>query len=79
MKYPAFLSTSPDPIYSRGYAQTDVLLQIETTKETHIGKTYYEDSTGTEGILGRNHTYQYVGESEETINGEKVKIIKVRI
>lgn len=79
-QYPAFLSVSPDPVYSRSYGMnTDTVLQIETSKTTPIGKTYYEDSTGTEGVLGRNNRFEYVGESFQTINGDKVKIIRVRI
>ena len=80
IKYPAFLSTSPDPVYARGYGMnTNTMLQIECSKDTKIGKTYYQDSTGTEGILGRNRTYQIIGESEEMVDGDKVKLIKVRI
>lgn len=81
IKYPAYLSTSPDPLYAHGYgANTGVMLQIEVSKDTRIGKTVFDDSDmGTEGILGRNHSFKYIGESEETVDGEKFKIIKVRI
>lgn len=77
ISYPSFLSTSPDPVYARGYGMnTDTVMQITVSKDTNIGKTYYEGSTGTEGILGRNNKFKIIGESFETINGERVRVIK---
>lgn len=80
IKYPAYLSTTPDPVYAKGYSiNTDTMLKIEVTKDTKIGKMYYSDSTGTEGVLGRNNTFEKVGESVETIRGEKIRVITVRM
>lgn len=80
IQYPAYLSTSPDPVYARGYASnTDVVLKITTTKRTSIGKTYYSGTNGTEGILGRNTRYTIGKQYYSRIQGDRVRIIEITI
>lgn len=80
VRYKAYLSTSPDPVYARGYSlNTDVMLKINVTKDTSVGKTYYADSTGTEGILGRNTSFTISKKYYRKVNGKKIRIIEVSI
>jgi hypothetical protein len=75
----SYVSTSPDPIYAAGYAGTNTVLQIEASKGTHVGKAYYEDSTGTEGILARNSKFTTISKRKAKISGELYTIIRVKV
>lgn len=78
----SYMSTSPDPIYASGYtlaSGANTMLEIHASAGTPIGKTYYDDSTGTEGVLGRLMRFKIGKSYSKTIDGEKVKIIRVYI
>lgn len=77
---PSYLSVSPDPTYAHGYGvNTGTVLKIVTSSDTRIGKTYYEDSTGTEGIFGRGRRYKIGKSYFSKIGGERVRIIEVSV
>ena len=79
----AYVSTSPDPVYASGYAlsssNTPTVLQISAVKGTPIAKMYYESAYGTEGLLGRGNKFEVTGFSNGQVQGEKVRIVKVKL
>lgn len=77
----SFLSASPDPIYARGYSlNTDTMVKIINNRSTlRVGKTYYQDSTGTEAILHPRHQYIIHKKYWRKIGHTKIRIIEVYI
>lgn len=82
-KIPAYVSTSPDPIYAAGYtlsgSGTPTVLQISAPAGTNIAKMYFDSAYGTEGLLARNSAFEVVSKRQGKINGESVRIVRVRI
>lgn len=76
----SYTSTSPDPVYAFGYSQSSkipTLLKVHAKKGSKVGKTYYEGTSTTEGILGRNSTFNNIRKKVGKIGGNKVNIIEV--
>lgn len=80
----SFVSVSPDPVYAGGYTlgtEAKAMLKIVPSDKlangVHIGKTYYQDSTGTEGIFSSRFKYKIGKKYYRKVSGQRVKIIEV--
>ena len=80
---PSYTSTSPDPVYAFGYTagqgSNPTMLKIHAKKGTNIGKTYYEGTAGTEGVLARGSNFKVIKRTKGKVQGNDVDIIEVEL